>query len=161
MDGWPYFMKNLLSHMSAAYPWSQSHVLSSTWNKKLQINHIFQIHVWKINTIPVYKYYSQNSSLRITKATLMPKWKNEVSTKELLCKHKKMHCKANLISLPPCATLDPGKNSLFSFFNFSTEFEHIILNWGEPHNICSLLHVYWKKYWRKWMMMSTLGLVHP
>ncbi len=35
LDGQPYFLQNLLSHMPAACPWSQSHVLSSTWNQKI------------------------------------------------------------------------------------------------------------------------------
>lgn len=58
------------------------------------------------------------SMFAIATTVLIPKYKNEVSMKDLLCKDQKMHCKAFLFLLPPCVSLILLKNPffLFSFF---------------------------------------------
>ncbi len=62
-----HFLKNFLSHVSAACPWSQSRVLSSTWNQKRnsQINQFSQICIWKINSIPMCNISFLNSCFGI------------------------------------------------------------------------------------------------
>ncbi len=78
------------------------------------------------------------------KSKIDSKMKNiEVSTKDLLCKPINA-LQRKFISLPPCVPLDPCNNSLFSFCHFLTQFQLIIRNWGELHNLCSMLHSYWK-----------------
>ncbi len=68
--------------------------------KNLQISQIFWIHIRKINLIPLYTSYFQNSPFGITKSILIPKWKIEASRKDLLYKHKKCFAK-QISSLSP------------------------------------------------------------
>ncbi len=70
------FRHILLSHVSAACPQSQSHVLSSTRNKNnSQINQIFWIFIQMINSIPLCKLWFPNPSFAITIPISIPKWK--------------------------------------------------------------------------------------
>ncbi len=64
-----------------------------------------------------------------------------------------MQYRVSLSILPPFNPLILSKNH-FSLLHFPEKSELIILIWGEPHNLCSLLHLC-----NKWLMMSPLDLL--
>ncbi len=116
LDGQPYFCR-IWSVTCPLRVLRVNHVSNTLKNKKkrTQINQIFQICIWMINLFPL-QYFFWNSSFAVTKQLLIPKWKKEVSTKDLLCEHKKCVAKHtwSLSSLAPL--LIPDKNHFFHFF---------------------------------------------
>ncbi len=114
--------------------------------KNSQINQIFGIHFKKINLIPLFNSSFPNSSFGITKPILIPHWKIIVSRFALQTQ------KCIAMHLSPFSPLVPlwsqQKFTLF-IFCFLTRSELLNLNWGEPHNLCSLLHLC-----KKWLTMS-------
>ncbi len=115
-----------------------------------QSNRILVWFLWK-------SYPSWILFFAIAKPVLIPNLKKEVSTKDLLHKHKK--CIAmHLSSLSPLAPSDPSNYFcffVFNFFHFLIKLKLINLNWGNPHHLCSLL----SKIIKKWQTMSAHGLV--
>ncbi len=117
LDGWPYFCR--ISSVTCSQRILQISHVSSLWSgtkNKLWIFQIFQIDVWTINLIPLFIFYFPNSSFGITKQILITKWKNRNVKKRFAWQTQRMHCKANLISLPPWIPLVPGKNHFFHFY---------------------------------------------
>ncbi len=147
----------LLSSLSAACCQSQSCVLSSIWNKKnSQINQIFQIHIWKITSIPLCKLSFPNSSFGITKPILITKWNKGCQEKICFANTKNVLQRISHPS-PPLFPSDPGKNSLFSFLHFSSFDKIRARNFKLVVNPTTFAPCYIQM--KSWLTMFSLGLV--
>ncbi len=106
--------------MSTACPCSQSHVLSSTWNKNFWINWIFQIHAQKLLC---GRNFFDNSIFGIATRALIPKLKMSCQQKRFSLQKQKMHHKTSLF-FSPLVPLCSQKN-IFSFSFFQQDFYSI------------------------------------
>ncbi len=104
----------IFSYMSPWCPDSQSHVLSSNWNQKI----VNQPNIPNLDLEVQFNSFVEEIVCKIfisgiAKPILILKYKKRGAQKRFALQTQKMHCKANLISVP---LLIPSK---IHFFNLS------------------------------------------
>ncbi len=149
---WPDILdESLFSHMFATLPCLHSCVLTSTCNLKFLVNHPylpnypFKAYFW----FRCGRYPSQTLSFGIATPLLIPKQKKYVSMK-----HYEWITMYPSSPSPLCPS-DFTKSHYFTF-QFLIKSKLIKLNWGIPHNLCSMLQIF-QKIALQYLPSSSIG----